>query len=78
MASRFPPVGGMGVIAAALEAAARAGGAELLTSADVTAIDPGDATTPAEVVWSDTDGTEHRVGARRVLAAMRTLWPAGL
>ena len=36
------PVGGMGAVAGALEAAARAGGAELLTSADVTAIDPGE------------------------------------
>lgn len=63
------PVGGMGAVAAALEAAARAGGAELVTSADVTAIDPGGPTTPAEVTWTDADGTHHRVGARRVLAA---------
>ena len=35
------PVGGMGAVAGALEGAARAGGAELVTSADVTAVDPG-------------------------------------
>ena len=63
------PVGGMGAVAGALEAAARAGGAELLTSADVTAIDPGGTTTPAEVTWTDADGTQRRVGARHVLAA---------
>ncbi|WP_421733145.1 phytoene desaturase family protein [Cellulomonas sp.] len=59
------PVGGMGAVAGALEAAARQAGAELLTSADVTAIEPGD----AEVAWTDADGGEHRVGARHVLAA---------
>jgi len=63
------PVGGMGAVAGALEGAARAGGAALLTSADVTAIDPGSATTPAEVVWTGADGREHRVGAEHVLAA---------
>ncbi|GEK20857.1 phytoene desaturase family protein [Cellulomonas xylanilytica] len=63
------PVGGMGAVAGALEGAARAGGAELVTSADVTAVDPGSATTPAEVTWTDADGTQHRVGARHVLAA---------
>ncbi|WP_456788697.1 phytoene desaturase family protein [Cellulomonas sp. P5_C5] len=63
------PVGGMGAVAGALENAARAGGAELLTSAHVTAIDPGSTTAPAEVTWRDADGTEHRVGARHVLAA---------
>ncbi|MEZ0449143.1 phytoene desaturase family protein [Cellulomonas sp. ICMP 17802] len=61
------PVGGMGAVAGALEAAARAGGAELRTSSEVTAVDPG--TTGAEVVWTDADGGEHRVGARHVLAA---------
>lgn len=63
------PVGGMGAVAGALESAARAGGAELRTSADVTAIDLGSASGPAEVVWVDDDGVEHRVGARHVLAA---------
>ena len=63
------PVGGMGAVAGALESAARAGGAELVTSADVTAVDPGSPSTPAEVTWTDADGTQHRVGARHVLAA---------
>ncbi|KQY21415.1 FAD-dependent oxidoreductase [Cellulomonas sp. Root485] len=63
------PVGGMGAVSGALEVAARAGGAELVTSADVAAVDPGGATTPAEVTWSDADGVTHRVGARHVLAA---------
>lgn len=63
------PVGGMGAVSGALEGAARAGGAELVTSADVTGIDPGSATVPAEVVWTDRHGTAHRVGARHVLAA---------
>ncbi|WP_315094164.1 NAD(P)/FAD-dependent oxidoreductase [uncultured Cellulomonas sp.] len=62
------PVGGMGAVAGALEAAARAGGAELVTSAGVTAVDPGGGG-PAEVVWTEADGAEHRVGARHVLAA---------
>jgi phytoene dehydrogenase-like protein len=61
------PVGGMGAVAGALEAAARAAGVEVRTSAEVVAIDPGSPSTPAEVVW--TDGGEHRVGARHVLAA---------
>ncbi|WP_456825622.1 phytoene desaturase family protein [Cellulomonas sp. P5_E12] len=61
------PVGGMGAVSGALESAARAAGAEVRTSAEVVAIEPGSASTPAEVVW--TDGTERRVGARHVLAA---------
>lgn len=63
------PVGGMGAVAGALEAAARSAGAELRTSAEVSAIDPGSGTTPAEVAWTDADGAGHRVGARYVLAA---------
>lgn len=62
------PVGGMGAVSGALAEAARGGGAELLTSATVTAVDPGTTTSPAEVVWTDADGTEHRVGAEWVLA----------
>jgi phytoene dehydrogenase-like protein len=62
------PVGGMGAVAGALEAAARGAGAELVTRAEVTAVDPG-ATGDAEVVWTDDEGREHRVGARHVLAA---------
>ncbi|WP_421740617.1 phytoene desaturase family protein [Cellulomonas sp.] len=62
------PVGGMGAVAGALEAAARGAGAELVTSAEVVAVDPG-TTGDAEVVWTDAGGGEHRVGARHVLAA---------
>ena len=63
------PVGGMGAVAGALERRARSVGAHLRTSAEVTAIDAGGTTGPAEAVWSDAEGTEHRVGARHVLAA---------
>lgn len=63
------PVGGMGVVAGALEDAARRGGAELRTSATVTGVDPGSAQRPAEVQWVDADGAEHRVRAGHVLAA---------
>ncbi|MBO3103327.1 phytoene desaturase family protein [Cellulomonas fengjieae] len=63
------PVGGMGALAGALEAAARAGGTRIVTSADVTTIVPGSATTAAEVGWTDAEGGQHAVGARHVLAA---------
>ncbi|GAB4063591.1 NAD(P)/FAD-dependent oxidoreductase [Angustibacter speluncae] len=62
------PVGGMGSVSGALAQAARSAGATLLTSARVTCVDPGSAGSPAEVTWSDADGTEHRVGADHVLA----------
>ncbi len=62
------PVGGMGAVSGALERAARDAGATLLTDARVTAVDPGSASSPAEVTWSGADGAEHRVGAERVLA----------
>ena len=62
------PVGGMGAVSGALEAAARAAGAEILTSATVTAVGAGSPRTPAEVQWRDADGAEHRVGAGHVLA----------
>jgi phytoene dehydrogenase-like protein len=57
------PVGGMGAVTGALEAAARTAGAEVVTRADVTAVDPG-----GEVTWVDDDGVEHGVGAGHVLA----------
>ena len=63
------PVGGMGAVAGALEAAARAAGAELVTSADVTAIDPGSATRAGRGHVDCGRRDEHRVGARHVLAA---------
>lgn len=67
------PVGGMGAVVDALTGAARAGGAELLTRAIVTAVHPG--SDGAEVVWTDDDGREHAVGAGHVLvnAAPRVL-----
>ncbi|MFJ5234986.1 phytoene desaturase family protein [Kitasatospora sp. NPDC088391] len=61
------PVGGMGAVSGALAEAARAGGAELLTGCEVTAVDPGGAGGPAEVGFRDADGVERRVGARWVL-----------
>ncbi len=62
------PVGGMGAVSGALADAARRAGATLMTSATVTHVDPGTATSAAEVVWTDAEGTQHRVGAQRVLA----------
>ena len=57
------PVGGMGAVTGALAGAARAAGAELVTSAEVLGID-GDA---REVTWRDGDGAEHAVSASHVL-----------
>ena len=67
------PVGGMGAVVDALTGAARAGGAELLTRATVTAVHPGPR--DAQVVWSDDEGLEHVVDAGHVLvnAAPRVL-----
>lgn len=67
------PVGGMGAVVDALTAAARAGGAELLTRAGVRAVHPGP--DGAEVVWTDDDGRDHTVAAAHVLvnAAPRVL-----
>lgn len=59
------PVGGMGAVSGALERAARAAGAELISSAGVSAIRPGAG--GAEVHWHD--GTrEHSVTAQHVLS----------
>jgi len=55
------PVGGMGAVAAAIERAARGAGAELLTSAEVTSIDPGG------VVRFDGPAGSGEVRAGRVL-----------
>jgi phytoene dehydrogenase-like protein len=57
------PVGGMGAVTGALEAAAVDAGAEILTHAEVTAVDPA-----GEVTWVDDDGATHAVGAGHVLA----------
>jgi phytoene dehydrogenase-like protein len=59
------PVGGMGAVSAALAAAARAAGAELVTGAEVLAID-GDGA-QRTVTWRDREGAEHAVDAAHVL-----------
>ncbi|MGY1620094.1 phytoene desaturase family protein [Geodermatophilus sp. SYSU D00691] len=59
------PVGGMGAVTAALAAAARSAGAELVTRAAVTALDEGpDGVT---VHWTDDDGRERSAGADAVV-----------
>ncbi len=57
------PVGGMGAVTTALATAARAAGAELVTHAQVTAIDPA-----GEVTFTDAAGGSTSVGAGHVLA----------
>jgi phytoene dehydrogenase-like protein len=59
------PIGGMGAVTDALARAATEAGAEILTSAGVSAIRGDD--DGAEVTWDDAAGT-HRVAARHVLA----------
>ncbi|RJS45129.1 phytoene desaturase family protein [Nocardioides cavernaquae] len=61
------PVGGMGAVTTALFRAARGFGAEVLTSADVTAIDA--TTEGAEVTWQ-AGGTTQSVQARWVLSGV--------
>jgi phytoene dehydrogenase-like protein len=56
------PVGGMGAVSEGLADAARAAGAEILTGAEVLAVDPS-----GEVTFRDTGG-EHAVRGDRVLA----------
>ncbi|WP_248962727.1 phytoene desaturase family protein [Sphaerisporangium perillae] len=56
------PVGGMGAVSGALADAARRGGAEIRTGAEVLAIDPG-----GEVAFRDADGAEHTVSGDHVL-----------
>jgi phytoene dehydrogenase-like protein len=58
------PVGGMGALVAALTDAARRGGAEIRTDAQVEAIHPG---TPSHTVVIRHRDTEHTVEAARVL-----------
>lgn len=59
------PVGGMGAVTDALARAATSAGAEILTSAGVSAIRAGD--DGAEVTWHD-GAASHTVGARFVLS----------
>ncbi|TQL70066.1 phytoene dehydrogenase-like protein [Nocardioides albertanoniae] len=63
------PVGGMGAVTGAITKAARAGGAEILTSARVTSIRGGASGEGAEVTWTDADG-EHTVAAGHVLSGL--------
>jgi phytoene dehydrogenase-like protein len=60
------PVGGMGAVSGAMAAAARRSGAELVTRATVTRIDPrADGVT---VHWTDEDGAERAVDAGHVVS----------
>jgi phytoene dehydrogenase-like protein len=59
------PVGGMGAVVGALDASARAAGAEVVIRARVTALDP----TSGEVRWTDDDGATQGVATDHVLAA---------
>jgi phytoene dehydrogenase-like protein len=58
------PIGGMGAVSGALVAAARTAGAELVTGAEVVAVEPGP--DGADVRWTSGD-REQAVRARRVL-----------
>ena len=60
------PVGGMGAVSGALRDAAVAAGATIVTSATVTAVDPG--AVGAEVAWTDAAGRTRGVTAGHVLA----------
>ncbi|HUB55047.1 MAG TPA: NAD(P)/FAD-dependent oxidoreductase [Mycobacterium sp.] len=66
------PIGGMGAVSAALAAAAVGGGAEIITGAEVYAIDPG-----GEVKYRRHDD-EHAVRGRFVLAGITPTALAGL
>ncbi|SNS85866.1 Phytoene dehydrogenase-related protein [Geodermatophilus pulveris] len=59
------PVGGMGAVTGAMAAAARRAGAELVTRAEVTAVEL--RADGATVHWTDDDGTAHAAGAGRVV-----------
>ena len=66
------PIGGMGTVTRELERAAREAGAEILTSATVTSIDPGG------VVRYEVDGTERVVAGEHLLAGVAPFVLAGL
>jgi phytoene dehydrogenase-like protein len=66
------PIGGMGAVSGALAAAAAGFGADILTGAEVYAIDP-----DGEVAYRHA-GADHRVGAGRVLANVTPAVLAGL
>ena len=70
------PVGGMGAVSGAMAAAARRAGAELVTRATVTALDPrADGVT---VTWTDDDGDRAlgRRRPRRQRRRARPCWPS--
>src|SRR5690606_9262148 len=60
------PVGGMGTVSRALEAAARSAGVHVATGAEVRGVAVDER--GGEVRWLDADGVEHAVGADYVLA----------
>lgn len=60
------PIGGMGAVSGALEAAARSAGADLRVRAQVVRIDA----STGDVTFTDATGDEHVVRAGRVLAAI--------
>ncbi|HEY4624387.1 MAG TPA: NAD(P)/FAD-dependent oxidoreductase [Blastococcus sp.] len=60
------PVGGMGAVTGAMAAAARRGGAELLTRATVTALEP--STDGVTVHWTDDDGRTAAVEAGHLVS----------
>jgi phytoene dehydrogenase-like protein len=65
------PVGGMGAVSGAMALAARSAGAELVTRATVTRLDPrADGVT---VAWTDDDGREHGVDAGVVVCGAPTV-----
>jgi phytoene dehydrogenase-like protein len=59
------PVGGMGAVSGAMAAAARRGGAELVSRATVTALDP--SADGVTVHWTDDDGASMAVAAGHVV-----------
>jgi phytoene dehydrogenase-like protein len=59
------PVGGMGAVSGAIAAAARRNGAQLVTRATVTALDP--RTDGVTVHWTDEEGTEQAAEASHVV-----------
>ncbi|ARJ04053.1 phytoene dehydrogenase [Cnuibacter physcomitrellae] len=61
------PVGGMGALTAELARAARDGGAEIVTGAEVVAVDAGDESAPA-AVRVVVEGVEHTLTTDRVLS----------
>src|SRR5215210_1948529 len=70
------PVGGMGAVSGAMAAAARRGGAEIVTRATVTALDP--SSDGVTVHWTDGDGGTAAVDAGHVVCGAAPTVLAGL